>query len=224
MRKKYMLKISIIAIVFILFCGIKNIYAAEGTLRMQVNNGTPWTNINISQSYEACENLNKSTSTLGTSLLQAHLTTDEDWSAMAILSVSQYGAATNNSPSTTTGNGSGIYNIGRKMTQTTGVSATANQSSTPYVSGLFNEDGTTKKYIKTWNLADREENDFVGFQHNGTYGWHGSSTFWEASNSYPVSIKNGLFGVNFGIHIGGTSVGASGAPYNNITFRPVIWN
>ncbi len=221
MRKKYMLKISILAIVFILFCGIKNIYAAEGTLRMQVNNGTPWTNINISQSYEACENLNKSTSTLGTSLLQAHLTTDEDWSAMAILSVSQYGGATNNNPSTTTGNGSGIYNIGMYPTQTTGFSSTANQSTNIFVSGLFNEDGTTKKYVKTWNLADREGNNYVGFKNNGTYGWYGAWTWWGNSNSYPVSIKSGLFGVLFGRN---NYYCASGAPYNNVTFRPVIWN
>lgn len=220
MRNKYMIKILMLTIVFILFCGVKNIYAAEGTLRMQVNNGKAWTNINISQSYEACENLNKSTSTLGTSLLQAHLTTDEDWSAMAILSVSQYGGATNNSPSTTTGNSSGIYNIARNITQTTGLSSTANQSSTAYLSGLFNEDGTTKKYIKTWNLADREGNNFVGFQYNGTFGWHGSWTYWGNSNSYPVSVKSGLFGVIFGNYIFYTS----GAPFSNVTFRPVIWN
>lgn len=223
MRNKYMIKILMLTIVFILFCGVKNIYAAEGTLRMQVNNGKAWTNINISQSYEACENLNKSTSTLGTSLLQAHLTTDEDWSAMAILSVSQYGGATNNSPSTTTGNASGIYNIARNITQTTGLSSTANQSSTAYLSGLFNEDGTTKKYIKTWNLADREGNNFVGFQYNGTFGWHDSWAGWGNSNSYPVSVRSGLFGVGFG-HNGVSSCGASGAPFSNVTFRPVIWN
>ena len=76
MKRTRIIKITIMAFMLIMFGGIKNIYAAEGTLRMQINNGTAWTNSNISQSYEACENLNKSTSTLGTTLLQAHLTTD----------------------------------------------------------------------------------------------------------------------------------------------------
>ena len=89
MKNKKIIKTLIITITLIMFLGIKNIYAAQGTIRMQINNGTPWTNINISESYEACENLNKPTSTLGTTLLEAHLTTDEDWSAMAVFSVSQ---------------------------------------------------------------------------------------------------------------------------------------
>ena len=89
-----------------------------------------------------------------------------------------------------------------------------------YISGLFNEDGTTKKYIKTWSLADREGNDYIGFQYNGTYGWHGSWAYWSTSNSYPVSIKSGLFGVDFGYN----NNYASGGPFSNVTFRPVIWN
>lgn len=108
------------------------------------NGGTAWTNINISESYAECESLNSPTSTLGTSALKAHLTTDADWSAMAIFSVSQYGGATDNSPKTTTGNSSGIYNVGSNWTQTTGILSTANKNSTPYVSGLFNDDGSVK--------------------------------------------------------------------------------
>ena len=85
--KKNTLKILIISfIALLLYC--TNSYGVEsGTVRMQINGGTAWTNINISESYEACENLNKPTSTLGTTLLEAHLTTDEDWSAMAVFSV-----------------------------------------------------------------------------------------------------------------------------------------
>ena len=137
--------ISFIAL--LLYC--TNSYGVEsGTVRMQINGGTAWTNINISESYAECESLNSPTSTLGTSALKAHLTTDADWSAMAIFSVSQYGGATDNSPKTTTGNSSGIYNVGSNWTQTTGILSTANKNSTPYVSGLFNDDGSIKKYIK----------------------------------------------------------------------------
>lgn len=224
--KKNTLKIMIISfIALLLYC--TNSYGVEsGTVRMQINGGTAWTNINISESYAECESLNSPTSTLGTSALKAHLTTDADWSAMAIFSVSQYGGATDNSPKTTTGNSSGIYNVGGNWTQSTGILSTANKNSTPYISGLFNDDGSVKKYIRQWT-STRAETNFVGFldsdsSSKGTYGWMGGTIYWGSSNSYPVSIKNGLFGViigNYGIY-GITSGGA----FSNVTFRPVIWN
>lgn len=223
--KKNTLKIMIISfIALLLYC--TNSYGVEsGTVRMQINGGTAWTNINISESYAECESLNSPTSTLGTSALKAHLTTDADWSAMAIFSVSQYGGATDNSPKTTTGNSSGIYNVGGNWTQSTGILSTANKNSTPYISGLFNDDGSVKKYIRQWT-STRAETNFVGFldsdsSSKGTYGWMGGTTYWGSSNSYPVSIKNGLFGV----YIGDThNFFASGGAFSNVTFRPVIWN
>lgn len=201
--KRNTLKIVIISIIaLLLYC--TNSYGVEsGTVRMQINGGAAWTNINISESYAECESLNSPTSTLGTSALQAHLTTDADWSAMAIFSVSQYGGATSNKPETTTGNSSGIYNVGSNWIQSTGILSTANKNSTPYISGLFNEDGSVKKYIKQWSTT-RAETNFVGFKDSsaqGTYGWMGGTTVWGTSTSYPVSMKNGLFGVGFGLHI-----------------------
>lgn len=223
--KKNTLKIMIISfIALLLYC--TNSYGVEsGTVRMQINGGTAWTNINISESYAECESLNSPTSTLGTSALKAHLTTDADWSAMAIFSVSQYGGATDNSPKTTTGNSSGIYNVGGNWTQSTGILSTANKNSTPYISGLFNDDGSVKKYIRQWT-STRAETNFVGFldsdsSSKGTYGWMGGTTYWGSSNSYPVSIKNGLFGVVFG---DGSNYYSSGGAFSNVTFRPVIWN
>lgn len=219
--KKNTLKIMIISfIALLLYC--TNSYGVEsGTVRMQINGGTAWTNINISESYAECESLNSPTSTLGTSALQAHLATDADWSAMAIFSVSQYGGATDNFPKTTTGNSSGIYNVGSNWTQTTGILSTANKNSTPYVSGLFNDDGSVKKYIRQWP-STRAETNFVGFldsSSNGTYGWMGGNSAWGSSNSYPVSIKIGLFGVYIGYNYYTT-----GGAFSNLTFRPVIWN
>ena len=80
-----------------------------------------------------------------------------------------------------------------------------------------------KKYIKQWSTT-RAETNFVGFQDSsaqGTYGWMGGTTWWGTSTSYPVSIKNGLFGVVFGNSYAGP---ASGGASSNVTFRPVIWN
>lgn len=221
--KKNILKIMIISFITLLLYYTNSYCVESGTVRMQINGGTAWTNINISESYAECESLNSPTSTLGTSALKAHLTTDADWSAMAIFSVSQYGGATSNSPTTTTGNNSGIYNVGT-TTQTTGVLNTANKNSNAYVSGLFNEDGSVKKYVKQWSPT-RAETNFVGFldsSSNGTFGWMGSCASWGTSTSCPVSIKSGLFGVCFGSGYG--VYGASGGAFSNVTFRPVIWN
>lgn len=224
--KKNILKIMIISFVtLLLYC--TNSYCVEsGTVRMQINGGTAWTNINISESYAECESLNSPTSTLGTSALKAHLTTDADWSAMAIFSVSQYGGATSNTPDWTNGNASGINYAGRNYTQTTGILNTANKNSTDYVSGLFNEDGSVKKYVKQWSPT-RTETNFVGFldsKSNGTYGWMGSYTYWGTSTKFPIIIKCGLFGTDIGGYYSDVGGRASGGAFSNVTFRPVIWN
>ena len=218
--KKYISKIIIFAISILLMYCTKSYCVESGTVRMQItSNGTAWTNINVSESYAECESLNSATSTLGTTMLEAHLTTDADWSAMAIFSVSQYGGATTNAPKKTNGNDSGIYDIGAKASQTTGILNTANKNSTLYVSGLFNEDGSVKKYIRQWS-PNRTETNFVGF--NETFGWMGSWAGYGNSTSYPVSIRNGLFGV----FIGGSILGdfTSGGAFDSVSFRPVIWN
>lgn len=224
--KKNILKIMIISfITLLLYC--TNSYCVEsGTVRMQINGGTAWTNINISESYAECESLNSPTSTLGTSALKAHLTTDADWSAMAIFSVSQYGGATSNTPDWTNGNASGIHYAGRNYTQTTGILNTANKNSTDYVSGLFNEDGSVKKYVKQWSPT-RTETNFVGFldsQSNGTYGWMGSYKYWGTSTKFPIIIKWGLFGTSVGGYFSGPGGVPSGGAFSDVTFRPVIWN
>lgn len=217
--KKQLIKILMLSLVIIAIFCTKSYCVESGTVRMQIiPNGTGWININISESYAECESLNSSTSTLGTSLLKAHLTTDADWSAMAIFSVSQYGGATSNTPAKTNGNNSGIYNVGKWKVQTTGILNTANKNSNLFISGLFNEDGTVKKYVRQWP-GTRAETNFVGF--TDTYGWLGGWTYWGNNTAWPISIKNGLFGVGVGNSNAGN---ASGGPYGDVTFRPVIWN
>ena len=220
--KKYISKIIIFSIGIILIYCTKSYCVESGTVRMQINGGTTWTNISVSESYAECESLNSAASTLGTTMLKAHLTTDADWSAMAIFSVSQYGGATTNSPSQTNGNNSGIYGVGTKS-QTTGILNTATADSTLYISGLFNEDGTTKNYIRQWDATDREGTNFVGFrQADGTLGWLGSGIYWDTKANYPCSIKRGLFGVYMGFT--SSAFNTSGSPGSDLTFRPVIWN
>lgn len=220
--KKYISKIILISISIILVYCTKSYCVESGTVRMLINGGTTWTNIDVSEAYAECESLNSATSTLGTTQLQAHLTTDADWSAMAIFSVSQYGGATSNAPTWTNGNNSGIKGVGTTVF-TSGISNTVTANSTLYTSGLFEEDGTTpKKYIRQWDPSNRNNTGFVGFTNAGTYGWLGSLSAWGTSTiSYPISVRTGLFGVKF---VSNSFQESSGAPNASVTLRPVIWN
>ena len=226
--KKQMLKILILFISIVTLYSINSYCTVSGTKRMEITGGNPWVNIDVSHAYTECESLNSTTSTLGTNNLRAHLTTDADWSAMAIFSISQYGAATTNTPESTTGNESGVYNPGRNNTFTTGIFNTVEKDTYERTSGLFNADGKLKLYMRAWS-KNRIENNAVWFNKKngtdengvGTYGWFGSRNIWGDYNSHPISIKSGLFGVTIGVDNG---VGTTGWGYSTTTFRPVIWN
>ena len=226
--EKQVLRTLILLIVIISLYNINSYCTVSGTKRMEITGGDPWVNINVSKAYEECDSLNSTTSTLGTNNLRAHLTTDADWSAMAIFSISQYGAATNNTPETTTGNVSGIYNPGRNNTFTTGIFNTVEKDMYERTSGLFNSDGSLKSYMRSWSKV-KSDNNAVWFNNKngtdengvGTYGWFNAMTVWGDYNSHPISIKQGLFGVYLGVH---NSSGTTGASFSNVTFRPVIWN
>ena len=223
MKKRLLIKVILIGICFILIYGNKTFAA---TVKMQgVKDGTVWNQISVSDSYKACEELDSIDSTLGTDKLQPHLTTDADWSAMAIMSASQYGGAGTNAPDWTNGNASGVYKIGQYRSQSTGILNTANKNSTAFVSGLFNEDGSVKKYVNQWSPT-RSETNFVGFldpNSGGTFGGFGSEACWSSAGYCPVSIKNGLFGVVIGHNQGGY-YHANGGAHDKVSFRPVIWN
>ena len=225
MKKRLLIKVILIGICFILIYGNKTFAA---TVKMQgVKDGTVWNYITVSDSYKACEELDSVDSTLGTDKLQPHLTTDADWSAMAIMSASQYGGAKSNAPDWTNGNASGVYKIGQYTSQSTGILNTADKNTTPYVSGLFNEDGSVKKYVKQWSPT-REENNFVSFlnpRDGGTFGAFSALAYWGSLTSHPVSTKQGLFGVYGGYYISASSNNApAGGAYSHVSFRPVIWN
>ena len=220
--QKQILRILIMFISIVAIYNIKSYCVVTGTWRMEITGGDPWTNINVSNAYAECESLNSATSTLGTNNLRAHLTTDADWSAMAIFSISQYGGATTNAPETTTGNESGVYNPGRKSTFTTGIFNTATKNTSTNVSGLFNSDGSLKPYMRQLSKT-REENDVVWFKdktNGGTFGWFYANKVWGTANSHPINIMQGLFGVI----IGSGYTNYEGGANANISFRPVIWN
>ena len=229
--KKQVLRTLILLIAIIGLYNINSYCTASGTKRMEITGGDPWVNIDVSHAYEECNSLNSTTSTLGTNNLRAHLTTDADWSAMAIFSISQYGAAEDNTPETTTENVSGVYNPGRLYTFTTGILSTSTKNSNERFTGLFNEDGTLKPYMKQW-LPTRTDNNVVWFNKKdgtdtngiGTYGWFNAWKYWNTLTSHGISVKYGLFGSCIGGTDSSSRMQSNGYSYSNGTFRPVIWN
>lgn len=200
------------------------------TTRIKIDGSAAWTNITIGESYIECEMLNSPDSTLGTSELEAHLTTDFDWSAMAIFSVSQYGGAASNTTSPTTGakNKSGIYSVGSKCVQTATI-LKGYTGSNENLLGLY-DNGVLKKYIKRIDPSTGKEYDQYGNEtgriavsmvaSNGTFGWLGSWRSKGTNTAYPIGVKNGLFGVGFGSGLNDSA----GGRYDSVTFWPVIWN
>lgn len=215
MKKGIILKSILIGMALLLINSTKSYCAESGTVRMKVDGDTPWININVSESYDECISLNSTTSTLGTGNLKAHLTTDADWSAMAIFSVSQYGGARTNAPTWTTGNETGVRDVGGLYTMTTGISETAKKDSKPYLSGLFNENEDVKEYVTKWP-KDIAQNNFVAFK--DTARWLGTTLDYRSGAG--ISAKLGFFNC----WLGWDSGIVSGQASDSTTFRPVVWN
>lgn len=215
MKTKVITKVLIITLMLVIVCCPTAYCNVSGTVRMKIDNSAPWTNINVSESYEECLSLNSTTSTLGTSALEAHLTTDYDWSIAAIFSVSQYKS----------GNNSGVKELGTNYTQTTGLLNNSHSTSSLFVYGLYDNDGNPKKYVNKIDALTGMNQDgkvCVSFvQNGGTKGWLSSSSVTQNSGNC-VSIKSG----SFGLYFGGIDdrQGGNGSPNSKTTFRPVIWN
>lgn len=190
-----------------------------------VPNETAWTNISVSDAYDACQNLNTTYSTLGTESLKAHLTTNADWYAVSLLTYSAYGDKSNINK-TTTGNNSGIVNIAT-LAFTSSLMYGYNDSN-PYISKLVENINTS--YVETvYNVKDEElrsnnipgrgllESEYI----TSAYG-----TIYSASSTgCPVVCRQNLFGFWLGHSVDHTNmIGAKGAANPNTTFRPVIWN
>ncbi len=193
----------------------KNYCAIDETIKMEIKEGTTaWTNISTSDAYDESQYLNNESSSLGTNGLQAHLTTMNDWNAMAIFSIGQYGGTKSNNPTSTNNNESGIYNVGSKRTWTS--DALDIMSKTNYNESIYNNKDS--KYVNLWKKTFNE-NSFYGVIN--TTGWLNGYTWWgNFSSTRCQCFYNGLFGTCC-YYNGGDS---SGGPQNNMTFRPVLWN
>lgn len=194
---------------------------------MQINGGTAWVNVTVSQSYQLCQDLKNSDSTLGSNSLDPHLTLNKDWGAVAYLSLSQYGTVTtSNGPMitvdgksryTTTGNATGVLDFGVKRTQT---SSLMGGNSTSYTSTLKNNLGT--KYVENLPDTPTVENT-KGQAFYETKNWNKTISSGYPVVSGPVGIRFHVIG--FDSHDPEFSYDeGDGKNRSHVTFRPVIWN
>ena len=211
--KKIILFLTIFTIAFLIK---NNAVFAEYVIQV-VPNATAWKTITVSDAYDACQNLNQPYSTLGTTSLKAHLTTNADYYAVSLLTYSSYG---NRNKSNTTGNRTGIMNFGTSSTFTSSL-MDGYQNST-YTKSL-RENIETPYVEKVKNYTDRAANasglGLLGKEVISTS--YGSIEYASNNNTWcPVVVRSNLFG----IRVAHSWEGCQGESHASVTFRPVIWN
>ena len=207
-------KVMLLIVVFMIAVILKgNIAFAEYVIQV-VPNATAWNNITVSEAYNECQKLNTTSSTLGTTSLKAHLTTNADWYAVGLLTLSAYG---NKNASNTTGNSTGVMNFSNSITSSVLEGSATNDNrkllydniNTPYVETISQN--------RNSNLPGRGllPNEYI------------SSAYGEAVYTYntanPVVMRMGLLGFVVGA-AHGSYAPTTGASRPENTFRPVIWN
>ena len=165
--------------------------------------GTKWTNVTASQAYDLCKGLNATDSVLGTDKLDAHLVLNTDWGAVAYLAISAYGKVTNatgpsvNSHTTTTGNITGVMDMGKTYTFTsagheTGLASASNAAA--YRQSLINDKAT--KYVELLPASPNVTNT-KGMAISETQGWYSSSASY-CTAQYPMLYRTGVLGFDVG--------------------------
>ena len=226
-------RLILLIIVFIIVVLLKgNIVFAESTIQVvptknDDKNSTvsAWTDISVSNAYEICQNLNKNYSTLGTDKLKAHLTTNADWYAVSLLAYSAYG---NRAASNTTGNKTGVMNFGTMKTYTSALIGDA--ASAINIKSLYDNLALKSPYVEKVETKTNRNNNILGrgLLENEYFVTNRGNVTYGDTITYPVCVRTDLFGFTLGgqdwASISNPYTSASGWPFSNVTFRPVIWN
>lgn len=217
MKKKILVSTILIMFCALIFC--QSVKAeTEITTTIQINGAGSWTNISASDAYDKCQELNDNNSALGTTgdNVMAHLSTNADWYAVSLLTISSYGSKDSGN---TTGNSSGIKNFGKKRTFTAGLYEGYTSTNSKLQSLIDNRNTKFVEILK----KDLNENEpgrglipseillSQGYQYyleNERYAQEG-----------PISTRFGLFFVA----AGNDSYGCDGNARADVTFRPAIW-
>ena len=209
-KKQIIAEIIILLLIILLLPTI-----SKAASYMEIKEGqVAWTNISVSDAYDRCQELNTKESVLGSDKLEAHLTLNRDWGAVAYLTMSIYGVNdANDGQTSTTGNETGVKDFGKKYTWTAGAHETGLESepkASVYRQSLITN--KSSKYVELLknNIAENPKGLALNeFGASGNY----------CSSSWPMLLRTGVLRFTTGFN------GYDGyGPHLSITFRPVIWN
>ena len=220
-------KVMLLIVVFMIAVSIKGNTASAKYVIQSVPDKAAWTSINVSDAYDACQDLNTDASSLGhTENLKAHLITNADWYAVSLLTYSAYGdrekyrngGSFNGS---TTGNKTGVMKFGYNSTFTSSVmegsTTNLNRTSLHNNIGTLYVESVKNKTNRILNEQGRGllENEIL----SGSFG----TIYYNTKTAYPVIVRSRLFGFSLGEE-GYYGYSDDGAAHSSVTFRPVIWN
>ena len=233
MKRKIILSSIILSMTLIIsnasFAAVEIIPSKSGDGKDAIVNTT------VSNSYLLCQGMKDPGGTLKGTSVKPHLATNKDWGAVSYLSNSIYGTNTQggNTGVTVTINGVNYYSTTTNITGVMNWGANPNVTRFTHTSGLI--DNYTSGNDNVVELYNNKETNFVeyinpttasltkGMAMQETSGKLGVGFGVGKSTSTPGSTRRGLFGGGFGdlMFEWGRS---SGAVFNDVTFRPVVWN
>lgn len=242
MKVKMVLSLIIFAIT-IGMCQVS--YAAVEIVPSKNGKGTDsLVNTTVSNSFLLCRGMKAVGESLNGTTVDPHLATNKDWGAVSYLSNSIYGT---NTLGKNTGVEVTIDNV-KYYSTTTNITGVMNWGSNPNVTRytqtallISNYDPETSsakdnvtelyinkdsKYVDYINPTKSSETLGMGVHEtNGLYSSYVKST---TDNLYPSARRMGLFGGEFGYSFNKYNYMekgyTSGGAYNDVTFRPIIWN
>lgn len=257
MKLKRTLVLLMLSIIALTFCPLMSLgYEVESKPGTII-----WTNITASDAYNVCQNMKSGTSSIGSGALNPHMSTPQDWDAVSVLAISNYGESNYDNQGSyggyksTTNNatgvmGFGIYNAQNGITPaytfTSGIMAHASNDSrrqalidnkdSAFVSVIYDGDQAYNYYPTTDSsiqakmetfrnniankgmgimIADSSNPNETGglntwkntYLPNGYWGYKDDRGYFYNNASYPVFVKNNLFGFNVGGHYGSSDRG-----------------
>ena len=234
MKIKKLIRFLIIAILIFAVQSIVFMQKSNAAIESKFSNDRPHTSINVNNSFQYCYDMRYPTSSLGNNSLDPHLATARDWGGLAYLALSSYGAVKDsNGPAinisgfahyTTTGNKTGVFNLGPIYAY-----GDYNVQTASYLENSTANTNNSKLYEATNSrLVDvlSETNDVShtkGQAYAETSGWYSSATTYVDSGR-AVGLRRGVVGYWAGGGGNNYSTQGSGQADGNTTYRPVIWN
>ena len=188
---------------------------------------TAYTSIDVSSAYQLCYDLRANDTTLGNNSLDPHLTLNKDWGAVAYLGASAYGDVRSLGGSkltyegknyySTTGNKSGVMNMGTSLTQTSCIVKNKVNDTTNIYARKNLIDNKDTKYVEC--LSNINKSDTLGMAIDETKYWYNAEyRLYDDARTY---VRKFIWGFT---NSGNTVFGEPSSNSGSVTFRPVIWN